>query len=1008
MDAQSDRRRARLTFDASRIAVVHTYLALTTFLTALLLGCLLHYKKIVKNGVAGYPEEWFPSVSATIGDWYPERNIFQIMIAMNSGPRFALVFLQYYLTRSAPSSLPTVVFVSGIIRTLSCGGWVYITSTDDHDAHDVLMITYIVCNLPWMFGGIACTPVANSEARKKRQRFAAAFFLSMIPMIYFFIQHKVNRVPGAYTRYSFFEWGLIILDILYDSVAELDFKAANLQIAFVSLLDSEGGSDKISGSKTESQIVSDTKVSSANPKADEKSTVLDAASTVVEDKRLRLALPTEWRLVSAFLSDVYLSYLFWSIYTSLAPTLFYFSVWELSIAGHEIALISVLATGLLGISPFRAWARTHDGKMVLHSLSLVGLLAYALPSPLSRLFAVAFANMALSIRQAVDWADGHRSWYNGILTGIGLILSSFSKHANHSNNPVWPFVDAASGGYNKTGILLALLALYELYTRSDNNRNAGATATVPRAAISSSKTWLPQSIALGGLLFTVHQLLAESSTLIAWSWTGYPIKGPIPNGHGCLTLLAQSLGLLLPVLLSSSSSSAEAAALLTHPLWFFYGAGSAYVMYSCKDWFGYIGGLNLAIFLMSVFPHVISSAASTGKVGRTYFTAWLVVCLLDLANVWTVAYAFVPGGVYLRERTDLVLIAQMAAIAFAFSWPRRSTLDISPSLPGSSALCIRSFLALASVASLLVTVYRYPTSSPAPHRPGPRIVRAGIWTVHFGIDNEGRDSQRRMKDLIRDMELDVVGLLETDLHRIVFGNRDLTRVITEDLGYYVDIGPGPNQHTWGAVLLSKFPIINSTHHLLPSPHGELAPAIEAVLDMHGTPVTVVVAHNGQEEDPLDRELQSQELARIMAKTYPQPVIFLGYVVTHPHAQRPNPYEILVSDGRVHDIDSLDSDRWCEYIFYRGLYRTAYARVSRSTITDTELQIGQFVVPKYGHGVTDDSEIARYLRSWKEDLPEDHWFPMEYYGNEREGGVRGHFYHVFNTPLYYKIPVGAVV
>ena len=103
----------------------------------------------------------------------------------------------------------------------------------------------------------------------------------------------------------------------------------------------------------------------------------------------------------------------------------------------------------------------------------------------------------------------------------------------------------------------------------------------------------------------------------------------------------------------------------------------------------------------------------------------------------------------------------------------------------------------------------------------------------------------------------------------------------------------------------QFPILNSTHHLLPSPHGELAPAISAVLDMWGTNVTVIVAHNGQgpllsfvqsknelrassytiEEDPLDRELQSTELARIMSSTYPNPLVFLGYVVTKPHAQR---------------------------------------------------------------------------------------------------------------------------
>lgn len=43
----------------------------------------------------------------------------------------------------------------------------YITSSDDHDVHDVFMITYMVCNLPWMLGGIACTP-SGTPVRTKR------------------------------------------------------------------------------------------------------------------------------------------------------------------------------------------------------------------------------------------------------------------------------------------------------------------------------------------------------------------------------------------------------------------------------------------------------------------------------------------------------------------------------------------------------------------------------------------------------------------------------------------------------------------------------------------------------------------------------------------------------------------------------------------------------------------------------------------------------------------------
>ncbi|KAI0675098.1 hypothetical protein C8Q78DRAFT_1010479 [Trametes maxima] len=64
-----------------------------------------------------------------------------------------------------------------------------------------------------------------------------------------------------------------------------------------------------------------------------------------------------------------------------------------------------------------------------------------------------------------------------------------------------------------------------------------------------------------------------------------------------------------------------------------------------------------------------------------------------------------------------------------------------------------------------------------------------------------------------------------------------------------------------------------------------------------------------EETLVDRELQSKELGRIMSVSYPQPVIFLGYVVTKPLAPHPVPYNFMVTDGYVHDINADDYDRW---------------------------------------------------------------------------------------------------
>ena len=207
----------------------------------------------------------------------------------------------------------------------------------------------------------------------------------------------------------------------------------------------------------------------------------------------------------------------------------------------------------------------------------------------------------------------------------------------------------------------------------------------------------------------------------------------------------------MPLLLSTWSTSGLDT--LLHPAWFAYGAASAYVMHAYRDWPGYAGSVAFTVFLTSVFPAVLCSAAraATGRVARTLGLAWLLVCILVVSNVFTVAYAFVPGGEYFRERTGTVLAVQMAGLALAFRWPAFShsgPLRVQ-TLSRQAKTAAGSALAVLTVASLLVSLYRWPSVVIKPHRPGSRLARMGIWTVHFGIDNEGRDSQRRMRDLIK-------------------------------------------------------------------------------------------------------------------------------------------------------------------------------------------------------------------------------------------------------------------
>ncbi|KAJ2727166.1 Protein cwh43 [Coemansia sp. Benny D115] len=220
------------------IPFLHTVLASIAFVGALVIGWKLHYYKIVKNQYYGYPKEWFPSVSATIGDRYPGRSVFQLFIALTCPTRLLLhVFWYVLLARAAPSRAKALFWI-GFLRTCTCGGWVYVTSGDDHDVHDVMMISYMLLTLPYMLMMIkSCDlspftrnsrELATSKSRRKWVCFL--FFGSIPPMVYYFIQHKVHRVAGAYTTYAFFEWALILFDVLFDSLAMTEFKTLELAI----------------------------------------------------------------------------------------------------------------------------------------------------------------------------------------------------------------------------------------------------------------------------------------------------------------------------------------------------------------------------------------------------------------------------------------------------------------------------------------------------------------------------------------------------------------------------------------------------------------------------------------------------------------------------------------------------------------------------------------------------------------------------------------------------------
>jgi len=423
----------------------------------------------------------------------------------------------------------------------------------------------------------------------------------------------------------------------------------------------------------------------------------------------------------------------------------------MGISGYEVLVMTSIAPYFLGIGSLRRFLTKN--MMITSILSLTGLVAFSYPKPRTRLFVtgagVFFSCLTLAAGFFAERHNPARLESKISAFSIGLIASSTAKFACYSNNPVWPIMNTENGGLNKAGLALGVLAV--LWS---SRKSTSVQDTSPKNARKRSS--FPISLGLAGLFFGLHSLLSDSSTMITWVWDGFPVTGPLAAPHGVFTLLSMGLGFVVGSFREGLSRSWPMFAL---------GCISAVIFHNNHGWWGYYGALALASYLTSIIPSFIRTAVQHGP-GKTFGNAFLLYNLLVLAHVWTVAYAFVPGGFLLRERTNLVMTITMSLIgAGVYSTAILSTtnkgkpasaINLSPSQRRvkSYFFCVLAALELAAIG---VAYMRFPAMDYEPYNKGAKVVSAGIWTVHFGIDNHMWSSERRMRDLIKEMEVDIIG-----------------------------------------------------------------------------------------------------------------------------------------------------------------------------------------------------------------------------------------------------------
>lgn len=282
---------------------------------AFFIGMYLHYSKLIEAQGAN---EWLPSGLVLIGQYFPERSIFQITAAIASSFHIAIVLIWYYITKSETSKLPGLICIAGVIRSICLTGIIYIPTPDDHDTHDMCLAGYLLMTAAWFYGMLkfssgssrsssasvlqledaySTTQDSDSEpesllprhykddikfkARERlagnsgstpteedstvnqpnpeafiqssikkaindvrrpptngyliRKRVAMAYFFVSILLGHYMIQKRVYRVEGVLSKYAFFEWIAIFLDIAFDAVSVLEFEGLELRVVSLSV-----------------------------------------------------------------------------------------------------------------------------------------------------------------------------------------------------------------------------------------------------------------------------------------------------------------------------------------------------------------------------------------------------------------------------------------------------------------------------------------------------------------------------------------------------------------------------------------------------------------------------------------------------------------------------------------------------------------------------------------------------------------------------------------------------
>ncbi|CAF0896792.1 unnamed protein product [Adineta ricciae] len=191
----------------------------------------------------------FPSMSAIIAGFEPQRFVWRLSFALTSVPRYFIAYLQLQrlLNRSHIAYRELyrwVQLINSLIHTVELTFLLqltYISSNENKRMHEYGYLGFAVCSSIHMLGTILidyywprmkkiCLNERERACRRKRLKWFLFNFVSLTISLYFFYRHNRFCEPFIYSGYCLFEYFVILTNISYHSIIRDEWDQTDGQV----------------------------------------------------------------------------------------------------------------------------------------------------------------------------------------------------------------------------------------------------------------------------------------------------------------------------------------------------------------------------------------------------------------------------------------------------------------------------------------------------------------------------------------------------------------------------------------------------------------------------------------------------------------------------------------------------------------------------------------------------------------------------------------------------------